>query len=110
MPEPDLPDVLAHWVTAKNAHDVDGQLSCFSPTASVDDEGETVSGTDAVRAWIERVTAAYDLTVEPTAWEPSIDGGVLVAEVSGDFPGSPLEFRYHLSLDGGLISALRTEA
>jgi len=106
-----LPAPLAEWVAAKNAHDVEGQVACFSAEASVDDEGSTVVGTEAVRAWTARVTAAYDLTVEPTGFVGDPDGaGVLTALVSGAFPGSPLEFRYHLTLADGRITSLRTEA
>lgn len=107
----DLPAPLADWVAAKNAHDVEGQVACFAADGSVDDEGQTVTGTDAIRAWVTRVTAAYDLTVEPSAFAGGPDGaGVLTALVSGSFPGSPLEFRYHLTLADGLITSLRTEA
>ena len=111
MTDLDLPAPLADWVAAKNAHDVEGQVACFSADASVDDEGETVTGTDAVRAWVARVTAAYDLTVEPAGFTGDpLGAGVLTAMVSGDFPGSPLEFRYHLTLAEGRITSLRTEA
>lgn len=111
MSDLDLPVPLAAWVAAKNAHDVEGQVACFSADASVDDEGETVTGTEAVRSWTARVTAAYDLTVVPSGFTGDPDGaGVLTALVSGDFPGSPLEFRYHLTLAHGLITSLRTEA
>lgn len=107
----DLPAPLPAWVAAKNAHDVAGQVACFAADARVDDEGETVVGTEAVRAWAARVTAAYDLTVAPTGFTGDPEGdGVLTAVVSGDFPGSPLEFRYHLTLAAGRITALRTEA
>ena len=106
-----LPIPLAEWVAAKNAHDVEAQVACFSADASVDDEGTIVRGTDAVRGWVARVTAAYDLTVDPTGYEGGADGpGVLSALVSGSFPGSPLEFRYHVTLRYGLIADLRTEA
>ena len=108
---PDLPAPLAAWVAAKNAHDVDGQVACFADDASVDDEGETVLGTQAIRSWATRVTAAYDLTVEPSGFVGDPDGaGVLSAMVSGTFPGSPLEFRFHVTLADGEITSLRTEA
>lgn len=111
MSTTDLPSPLATWVAAKNDHDVDAQVACFSADASVDDEGSTVVGTEAIRAWAARVTAAYDLTVEPTGFVGEPEGaGVLTATVSGDFPGSPLEFRYHVTLHDGRITALRTEA
>jgi hypothetical protein len=105
-----LPEPLPAYVAAKNAHDVEGQVACFAPDGVVDDEGETIAGTALIRAWAERVTAAYDLTVEPSGWTGTADRGVMTAMVSGDFPGSPLEFRFHLSLADDLITSLRTEA
>ena len=106
----DVPTVVTAWVAAKNAHDVDGQLACFSPAAEVDDEDKVHRGTEQVRAWIERVTAAYALTVVPEGWDGDATGGVLTALVSGDFPGSPLTFRYHLGLDADRITNVRTES
>lgn len=111
MASADLPLPLDAWVAAKNAHDVEGQVACFAADASVDDEGETIVGTEAIRAWATKVTAAYDLTVEPSRFDGDPDGaGVLHAKVSGAFPGSPLQFRFHVTLADGLITSLRTEA
>jgi ketosteroid isomerase-like protein len=105
----DLPPVLAAYVAAKNAHDVEGQLACFAPDATVHDEGEELHGTDELRPWIQRTTDAYDLTVDPTAVTESPDETVMTALVSGSFPGSPLEFRYFLTITSAGIASFRTE-
>lgn len=106
----ELPDPLATYVAAKNAHDVDGQLACFAPDAVVRDEGEELHGTDEIRPWIERTTAAYDLTVVPMSIAENGPATVMTALVDGDFPGAPLQFTYFLILKGNLIASFRTEA
>lgn len=45
-----------------------------------------------------------------TGIEPGKDRIVLTAMVSGDFPGSPFPFNYHLTLKDGLIAALKINA
>ncbi len=103
-----LPDSISIYFDARSARDTDAILACFTPTAIVVDEGENLemNGHQAIREWLEGPIAAYDLTTEVTGSSEK-DGGILVtALVSGDFPGSPIEFDYHFRLFGGKIDRL----
>ena len=101
-----LPDPIAAYFRAQNAHDVDGMLSAFAPQARVYDEGQDLTGTAAIRAWIEDTTRKYRPSVTPLAIE-QVDGlSVVKVRVAGTFPGSPIELRYRFGLEGGLIVAL----
>ena len=101
-----LPDPIAAYIRAQNAHDVDGMLSAFAPQARVHDEGQDLTGTAAIRAWIEDTTRKYRPSVTPLASE-QVDGlSVVKVRVAGTFPGSPIELRYRFSLEGRLIVAL----
>ena len=87
-----LPDPIAAYFRARNAHDVDGMLSAFAPQARVHDEGQDLTGPAAIRAWIEDTTRKYRPSVTPLAVE-QVDGlSVVKVRVAGTFPGSPIEF------------------
>lgn len=102
-----LPGRLDRYFTAQNAHDFDTLVDCFTTDARVRDEGEDIVGPEAIRAWKERTSAKYNVNVEPLTCHPQNGRSVVVARVSGSFPGSPanLTYRFHLAVDGR-ISAL----
>ncbi len=103
---PDLPAPLAGYFAAKNAHDVDAMLSSFAADASVKDEGQDMLGRPAIRAWMAETTRKYRVTVKPTAMTQADDAVLVTAQVSGMFPGSPVELRYRFKIAGGKISSL----
>lgn len=104
---PDLPPTLARYFAAQNAHDIDTIVACFSPDARVRDEGEDIVGHDAVRAWKEKTSARYKVTVEPLRLERHQGRCVVEARVSGTFKGSPATLRYDFGLDeDGRIASL----
>jgi hypothetical protein len=104
-----LPPMVAAFVAAKNARDVDAQLACFAPAAVVLDEGHVYHGHDEIRGWIEAANARYSLRVRPLGYAGQGENGVLDAAVSGDFPGSPLTFRYRMRFGDDKIVSLRPE-
>jgi len=105
-----LPHLLDRYFAAQNAHDLDGMVACFAPDAAVHDEGEDIVGTDAIRAWKQKTSAKYQVTAEPLSCQTDDGQTVVVAKVSGTFPGSPanLTYRFRFS-DSGQISALTVE-
>ena len=103
---PNLPPRLAAFVAAKNAHDSTAFAACFTPDGMVRDENQTHAGTAAIQAWFEDVSRKYRTQMDVTAIEERDGKTVLTADVSGDFPGSPFPFQYHLTLKDGKIAAL----
>jgi hypothetical protein len=93
-----LPAVLERYFAAQNAHDTDALVACFAPDAVVHDEGEDIVGTAAIRAWKEKTSAKYRVTVEPLERRDESGRTVVVARVSGTFPGSPANLTYRFGL------------
>ena len=105
--KPILPIVLQRYFDAQNAHDIEAMVACFAPDAAVRDEGRDISGTEAIRAWKKQTSAKYRIMAEPLECRSEADRTVLVAKVSGNFPGSPANLTYRFSLAAdGRISAL----
>jgi uncharacterized protein (TIGR02246 family) len=96
-----LPAVLDRYFAAQNAHDLVGLVACFAPDATVRDEGQDIVGTDAIRAWKAATSEKYRVTVEPLECRTEGNRTVVVARVSGTFPGSPANLTYRFELRGG---------
>jgi ketosteroid isomerase-like protein len=103
---PDLPTPLSNYFAAVNAYDVDAMLSAFSDDAAVRDEGRDMIGRAAIREWIDETTRKYRITITPIGVRQADERTIVTAQVSGSFPGSPTELRYHFTIIGDKIARL----
>ena len=101
-----LPEPIAAYLAATNRHDVDAMLAPFAATAIVKDEGQERRGAAAIRDWIKETTEKYNHTVTVLGVEESDGKTVVTGRVAGNFPGSPVDLRYDVTLAGGKISRL----
>jgi len=103
-----LPEPIATYFRTKGGADPDETLACFAPTATVVDAGEEMEmiGHDAIRKWMSGTVASYNLTTEVTRAVEEEGKTIVSALVSGDFPGSPIEFDYDFTLRDGKIERL----
>lgn len=97
---------VRRYVEAKQQGDVEGAVACFADDAVVHDDGHVHTGTDAIRAWLEALDTSFSLTYDVQRID--VDGPAVTAlvDVSGDFPGSPIVFRYDAEVAGDRITAL----
>ncbi|YCH20714.1 nuclear transport factor 2 family protein [Pseudomonas sp. D1-3] len=108
MPTLPLPEPIAADFAAE--HDPQALAHCFTAQAIMKDAGHTYAGIDAIKAFMAEASARYSATSVPFAIEPE-DGVQLVrAEVTGNFPGSPLALSYRFRLERGLITSLEISA
>lgn len=101
----DLPTPVSKYFEATNAQDLDAMLSAFADDASVRDEGQDMIGS-AIREWIDDTTQKYRATVTPIGARQADERTIVTARVSGTFPGSPIELRYHFTITGERIGRL----
>jgi hypothetical protein len=99
-----LPNVIENLVKTQNNFDSLAYANCFSETAVVFDEGNTYNGKIEIQKWIEKVNNDYKVAMKPLEYSPTEE--ILIAEVSGSFPGSPVILTYRLKLHKGLIQSL----
>lgn len=100
-----LPNVIADLAKAQKNFDSVAYANCFSETAIVFDEGKTHNGKTEIQQWIKKANEEYQAVMKPL--EYSALEGVLKAEVSGNFPGSPIVLSYHFKLQNGVIKSLK---
>ncbi|MGV3611610.1 MAG: nuclear transport factor 2 family protein [Fluviicola sp.] len=100
-----LPTVITNLVTAQNNFDSLAYSNCFSQNAVVFDEGHTHTGRKEIEHWIADANERYKATMKPVSFDET--ESLLKAEVSGDFPGSPLVLSYQLDIRNGEIQSLK---
>ncbi len=103
----DLPNVISKLVKAQDSFDSVAYASCFSETAVVHDENRTYNGRKAIQQWITKANEKYKTVMKPLHYEETGKKGILTAENSGNFPGSPLILKYNFEIEEGLIKSLK---
>jgi ketosteroid isomerase-like protein len=101
-----VPATIPTLLHAVEARDLAAVHAAFTPDTAIHDEGEIVHGPAGVERWAMRVFGyAPTFTVD----EVSDDAGetVVTTTVTGDFPGSPLVFHWHLTFAGDRVASLR---
>ena len=101
-----LPTPVAGYISAGNSSDSEALAACFASDAVVRDEGHTFNGLDAIKAWHAEATRKYHHTVEPLDVVERDGKTILVANVSGDFPNSPVNLEHVFELVDGKIKSL----
>ena len=102
----ELPGPIAGFFRAHNSGKTDNFLELFTADAVVSDEAHEFRGS-AIKEWIDGSIAKYHpLHGEVTHLVPSGSQTVATVQVTGTFPGSPIELRYQFPLRGGKIAVL----
>lgn len=90
-----MPTAIQHFF---NEESLDTAMSAFAEYAVVKDEGNTYTGRTAIRAWRVASREQYDFVSEPFDMFARGDIVTIRANVSGNFPGSPVVLDYNFRL------------
>ncbi len=104
-----LPKPLETYFEAANAQDREAFISCFADDAFVRDEGKGHKGHDAIAKWNANAIQKYNCSYKVLSCEPTADGALVTANVSGTFPGSPIELTYSFIIEDNLIKEMGIE-
>jgi hypothetical protein len=105
-----LPKPIEVYISSENAHDTRALDACFAPDATVKDEGQIMTGLQAIAAWRRRNTKKYQHTIEPVAVAERDGKTVVTSKLSGNFPGSPVTIDFVFTLEGSKIAALEIQS
>ncbi|MBB5771912.1 ketosteroid isomerase-like protein [Brevundimonas vesicularis] len=85
---------------------VEDVAAVFSPDGEVRDERVAHRGREAISAWAADTLERYKM--RNTLLSERVEGGrhVVVARVTGAFPGSPLDFTYRFTLGADGVAVL----
>jgi len=94
------------FFASENAHDSSAIDHFFAAGAVVRDEGKTITGVTAIKAWRVETGQKYQHSVEPLAVSTRDGKVVVTGRVSGNFPGSPITLDHIFEIEGGKIVSL----
>lgn len=102
-----LPAVIAGYLTAHQARDVDTAIAMYADDATVTDEGRTHTGHAEIRDWLANAASEYTYTVELTGTRRiDDDHWIATHHLEGDFPGGVVDLNYDFTLRDGRIQHL----
>ncbi|RYE25945.1 MAG: nuclear transport factor 2 family protein [Sphingobacteriales bacterium] len=102
-----LPKVISDLVKAQNEFDSAAYANCFAESAVVHDEGKVHTGKTEIQQWIAESNEKYHSTMNPLDYQQNSASGILITELSGTFPGSPITVKFHFEINDGLIHSLK---
>ncbi len=105
-----LPKPIAAYVAASNAQQAEQVSHCFTPDATVHDEGSVLRGRAEIAHWAHESGTRYRATMQPLAIDEAEGRSTVRATVRGDFPGSPLVLAFHFTLAADGIANLEITA
>ena len=101
-----LPAPIERYLQADANADETLLSACFVADAEVRDEGRAIRGHDAILAWKRASKTKYQYQVHPQSVSQKDDTVVMVASVTGNFPGSPAALTYTFVLRADRIASL----
>jgi len=101
-----LPAPLESYFASENAHDTSAIEESFATNATVRDEGRSIKGIAAIKAWRVETGEKYRHTVEPIGVSSQEGRVVVLSTISGEFPGSPIRLEHIFKIDGDRITSL----
>lgn len=102
----DLPTPIACYIAAANNSDTEMFAQCFAENAVVRDENQTIEGLAAIKQWATETKSKYQHTIEPLSFSQKDGTTIVTNQLTGNFPGSPIELQFVFTLDGDKIAAL----
>lgn len=102
-----LADPIKKYFEISNAANPAGLKDCFNTDAVVLDEGGTYQGHAAIAAWFSDTRQKYAFSAKPLSTIRHEQHEIVTAEVSGNFPGSPIQLSYTFLLQDGKIQSLQ---
>ena len=104
------PEIVTRFMKAATERDYEAVAACFTEDAVVEDESHSHLGREAIRRWQEATRAKWDYTVTATRGRADADGEyVVLAHLSGNFPGGEADVEYRFALRADLIARLRID-
>ena len=101
-----LPKPIALYIAAENSGDIEALAECFTQSAMVRDENQTIEGLDAIKKWKAETKKKYQHTIEPLSSIQKDDNTIVTNRLTGNFPGSPIELEFVFTLDRNKIASL----
>jgi len=101
-----MPPIVEAYFEADRRNELDAMAKAFSVDAIVRDEAVIHKGIAAIRDWWSAAKAKYNHVAQPLEVAHAGEQIVVRAEVTGDFPNSPVTLDFFFTVEDGKIIAL----
>lgn len=101
-----LPEIVETYFDINNGGDPSCLADGFCAQATVYDERRTHQGIEAIIAWQREAQRAFTFQVQPLQAQHQQDRLTVIAQLAGDFPGSPIRLNHVFMLEGDQIRSL----
>jgi ketosteroid isomerase-like protein len=102
-----IPVIISRYFELDRQRDLEEVLALFADDATITDEGRTMQGRNAIRAWRQGTASKYTYTTELTGTETVAPNRHLVlGRLTGDFPGGTVDLRWDFTIEDGRIKNL----
>ena len=104
-----LPPVVAGYLAAVNAFDLDGMIAAFAADAYVNDARREINGIDAIRRWAEKEMVGDHVTMEVREVVDHYGETIVRSRYDGTYdktnlPGELVMSDYFSISDGKIVS------
>lgn len=103
---PQLPNVVKTYFLITNGGDLSQLANCFCTDATVFDDNKTHEGRAAIETWQHEVRRAFTFEVEPLQARQEQGRLTVTTQLTGNFPGSPVQLNQVFRLEGDRIRSL----
>lgn len=100
-----LPTPVTGYFAADRTHD-EAITDYFTKDAIVIDNGQTHTGHHGIHQWKTATSKKYSYVAAPYKVTEEGARTIVIARLTGNFPGSPIDLRYAFTLQGDLIERL----
>ena len=105
-----MPQAIAAFIEATNAHNSDELLATLTDNAVITDEGQEYCGIAAIKAWSDERYVGAKVTLAVVKVVTSADKTIVTVQVDGNFDktglADPFLMDFHFSTDTERIAAL----
>ena len=101
-----LPEPIKLYIAGENTGDANLFGQCFAEGAAVRDENKTHRGLAEIQKWKAETKKKYQHTVDPLSVSEKDGRFIVTNRLTGNFPGSPIDFEFVFTLDGDKIVSL----
>jgi len=101
-----IPQPVMAYLAAEGAKNAQALSRCFAEDGTVHDEGKDYHGRAAIQRWKEAADAKYRYVLQPISAQTEGERTTVLARLTGDFPGSPVDLNHIFTISHGEIVSL----
>src|ERR1700758_3808988 len=101
-----MPQPVMAYLASEEAKNAQALSRCFAEDGTVHDEGKDYHGRPAIQPWKEAADTKCRYVLQPISAQTEGERTTVLARLTGDFPGSPVDLNHIFMISHGEIVSL----